>query len=183
MWSSVWNHWKLTGLVLITMILLGGCAHIDPNVYRQQKPTLQLENYFNGTLVGHGMFQDRSGEVQRRFVVTIQARWNGDVGILDEDFVWSDGKTEKRVWTLRKKAHNQYIGTASDVVGEALGVVEGNALNWQYTLRLPYKNNSIEVQFDDWMFLIDEQVMLNRAVMSKFGFRLGEVFISFTKKS
>jgi hypothetical protein len=66
-------------------------------------------------------------------------------------------------------------------VGEALGIVEGNALNWQYTLRLPYKNDSIEVQFDDWMFLIDDRVMLNRAVMSKFGFRLGEVFISFSK--
>jgi hypothetical protein len=39
------------------------------------------------------------------------------------------------------------------------------------------------VTFDDWMFLIDERVMLNRAVMSKFGFRLGEVFIAFNKTS
>jgi hypothetical protein len=31
------------------------------------------------------------------------------------------------------------------------------------------------------MFLIDEQVMLNRAVMSYFGFRVGEIFISFRK--
>jgi hypothetical protein len=32
------------------------------------------------------------------------------------------------------------------------------------------------------MFLIDEQVMLNKAVMSKFGFRLGEVTLAFRKK-
>jgi hypothetical protein len=32
------------------------------------------------------------------------------------------------------------------------------------------------------MFLIDDQVMLNRAVMSKFGIRLGEVTLSFTKR-
>ena len=35
---------------------------------------------------------------------------------------------------------------------------------------------------DDWMYLIDDRVMLNRATMSKFGVRLGEVFLSFTKE-
>ena len=38
-----------------------------------------------------------------------------------------------------------------------------------------------EVQFDDWMYLIDEHVMLNKAVMSKFGVRLGEVTLAFHK--
>jgi hypothetical protein len=32
------------------------------------------------------------------------------------------------------------------------------------------------------MFLIDERVMLNRAVMSFWGFRVGEVLISFSRK-
>ena len=38
------------------------------------------------------------------------------------------------------------------------------------------------MHFDDWMFQMDERVMLNRAVMSKFGIRLGEVTLSFTKR-
>ena len=37
------------------------------------------------------------------------------------------------------------------------------------------------VKFDDWMFLMDDEVMLNRAVMSKWGFRLGEVTLAFRK--
>jgi hypothetical protein len=37
------------------------------------------------------------------------------------------------------------------------------------------------VQFDDWMYLMDGRVMLNRAAMSKFGFRLGEVTLAFSK--
>jgi hypothetical protein len=41
----------------------------------------------------------------------------------------------------------------------------------------------IEVQFDDWMYLIDERVMLNRATMRKFGVTLGEVTLSFTRRS
>jgi len=31
------------------------------------------------------------------------------------------------------------------------------------------------------MYLIDDRVMLNRSVMSKFGIRLGEVTLSFVK--
>jgi hypothetical protein len=50
---------------------------------------------------------------------------------------------------------------------------------------LPVDGRVWNVDFDDWMFLIDEgdkRVMLNRAVMSKFGFRLGEVTLSFTRR-
>jgi hypothetical protein len=38
------------------------------------------------------------------------------------------------------------------------------------------------VQFDDWMYLMTERVMLNKATMSKFGIRLGEVTLSFVKR-
>jgi hypothetical protein len=31
--------------------------------------------------------------------------------------------------------------------------------------------------------MVDDQVMLNRSVMSKFGFRLGEVILSFRKRT
>jgi hypothetical protein len=102
--------------------------------------------------------------------------------VLDEDFVYSDGTTQKRIWTIRKLPDGRYTGTAADVVGEAQGQAAGNALNWRYTLALPVDGKVYNVQFDDWMYLVDEKVMLNRAVMSKFGIRLGEVLLSFTKR-
>jgi len=167
-------------------LLVAGCGSIDPQVYRHEKPALELQRYFNGTLEGHGMFQDRSGQVQRRFVVTIKASWAGEVGTLDEDFLWSDGKREKRVWTLRRApgdaTGSRWIGTADGVVGEALGVVSGNALHWAYSFDLKTDDGaSYRVAFDDWMYLIDERVMLNRAVMRWYGIRAGEVLISFRK--
>jgi hypothetical protein len=167
---------------LLTVGLLASCASVSPQDYAAEKPALDLKTYFNGTIDGYGMFQDRGGKVQRRFTVVIKASWQGDVGTLDEDFVWSDGKKEKRIWTLTRIGPNQYEGRAADVVGKADGVVAGNALNWKYVLALPVDGKVYNVDFDDWMFLIDERIMLNRAVMSKFGFRLGEVFISFTKR-
>jgi hypothetical protein len=162
--------------------LLAGCAAPTPADYAQQTPVLDLKTYFNGELIAHGMFADRSGKVQRRFVVDLKATWQGDQGTLEEDFRYSDGKTERRVWRLVSHGNGRYTGTADDVVGVAEGRAAGNALNWRYSLRLPVDGSVYEVEFDDWMFLIDEKVMLNKAVMSKFGIRLGEVTLAFRRK-
>lgn len=105
-----------------------------------------------------------------------------ETGILDEQFIYSDGSRERRVWTLQRTAEGRYVGTAADVVGQALGEEGGNAFRFGYTLRLPVDGRTFEVQFDDWMYLMDERVMLNKAVMSKFGIRLGEVTLSFVKR-
>ena len=47
---------------------------------------------------------------------------------------------------------------------------------------LPVDGKTWEVQLDDWMYLIDERIMLNRATMSKFGVRVGDLTLSFTKR-
>jgi hypothetical protein len=172
-----------TLLGAIALVLsLGGCAGIDPQVYAAEKPALDLQRYFNGTIIGHGMFQSRSGKVERRFVVTIDATWKGNVGVLDERFEWSDGEKQRRVWTITRVDANTYTGTADDVVGVAQGKAFGNALHWAYTMALPVSGRTWHVDFDDWMYLIDDQVMLNTAVMSKWGIRLGQVTLSFTRK-
>ena len=165
-----------------TAALLGACASPQPADYAAEKPVLDLKQYFNGELVAHGIFTDRSGKVARRFVVQMTGTWQGNQGTLDERFTYSDGKTERRVWRLTDLGNGRWEGRADDVVGTATGIAAGNALNWSYTLRLPVDGKVYEVQFDDWMYLVDDKVMLNKAVMSKFGIRLGEVTLSFTKK-
>jgi hypothetical protein len=164
------------------LALASGCAGVDPAIYAAERPLLDLRTYFDGDIDAWGVFQDRSGKVVRRFTVKLKCSWVGDIGTLDEDFLYSDGKKEKRIWTIRKLPGGRYVGTAGDVVGEAQGIASGNALNWQYTLALQVDGSTWNVQFDDWMFLIDDRVMLNRATMSKFGVRLGEVLLSFTKR-
>jgi hypothetical protein len=153
---------------------------VSPDAYRTEQPVLDLARYFNGPVDGWGMVQDRSGKVLRRFTVRIEGKWVGANGTLEEDFIWSDGKKERRVWTITK-AGDRYTGRAGDVVGEAAGVAAGNALQWQYVLQLPADQGGYKVDLDDWMYLVDEQTMLNRSVIKKFGIRFAEITIAFRK--
>jgi hypothetical protein len=168
------------GMATLTA-LLAACAGPQVDDYARETPELVLRDYFNGPMTAHGVFTDRSGKVVRRFTVRMVGRWRGDEGVLEEDFTYSDGKTERRVWRLTDLGDGRYTGRADDVLGEAQGRAAGNALRWQYTLKLPVDGKVYEVQFDDWMYLMDEKVMLNKAVMSKFGVRLGEVTLAFHK--
>lgn len=163
-------------------LLLSGCAAQQIETYAQDKPLLDLAQYFNGTLDAYGVFTDRSGTVVKRFTVVMVCTWNDDDGVLDEDFRYSDGSTQKRIWRLRKLGDGRFSGRADDVVGEARGETRGNTFHWTYTLNLPVDGRVFEVQFDDWMYLMTDKVMLNKAAMSKFGVRLGEVTLSFVKR-
>jgi len=68
------------------------------------------------------------------------------------------------------------------VVGEAIGEVAGNALRWRYRLNLPVDGSVYEVSFDDWMYLMDEDTLINRSSMSKFGVEWGQVTLFFHRQ-
>jgi hypothetical protein len=170
-------------LVSALAIIIAGCASAPkPIDYASETPTLDLKTYFTGTVDGWGYVKDRSGKVVRRMYVEIVCTWNGNEGTLDESFTWSDGKKEKRIWKIRKDG-NRYVGTAGDVVGEASGVASGNALQWNYVLKLPPEQGGYEVNMDDWMWLIDEKTLANQTIMTKFGITFAEINIFFRKRS
>lgn len=167
-------------MLVLTQLLLAW-AGPQVNDYANEKPTLDLRQYFNGPVTGHGLVTDRSGHIVSRFIVKMNCTWDGKQGVLDEDFTYSDGRKERRVWRLTQQADGSYIGKADDVVGHAVGRIAGNALNWRYTLALPVDGRVWHIDFDDWMVLMDATTMINKATMSKWGFRVGEVTLSFTK--
>lgn len=172
----------LTSGAAAAALALTGCAGPQVTDHAADQPVLDLRQYFNGTLDAYGVFTDRSGKVVKRFTVVMRCSWNGDEGVLDEDFAYSDGTTQKRIWRLKHLGEGRYEGRADDVVGVAQGQTAGNAFRWGYTLALPVDGKVWEVQFDDWMYLMDPRVMLNKAAMSKFGIHLGEVTLSFVKR-
>ena len=173
----------LSGMATTALTGLSGCASPTVDDYASQKPVLDLRTYFNGVVDAWGIFTDRNGKVVKRFTVEMKCQWQNDQGILDEDFVYSDGTKEKRIWKLTDKGHGAYVGTAGDVVGLAEGQTKGNAFNWRYTLALPVDGTVLNVQMDDWMYLMNDRVMLNKARMTKLGIHLGDETLSFTKRA
>lgn len=168
--------------LIAALALAAGCTTLEPDAYRDERPRLDLFEYFDGTVDAWGQFEDRSGKVVKRFVVLIRGTVRDGRLTLEEDFRYSDGTEERRVWTIERTGAGAYRGTAADVVGEAEGRAAGNALNWRYVLALEVDGRTWHVSFDDWMFLHEGGVLLNRAEMSKFGIRLGEVFIAFRRR-
>ena len=169
-------------LVALVLTLLTGCSAVDMKQYSANDPRLDLYDYFSGSTKGWGIVQDRKGTLIRQFVVEIMGEiTDGGQLVLTETFDWSDGEQSNRTWILSQQDQHRYTGTAEDVVGSAEGILYGNVLNWQYQLNLVLDDTSWEITFDDWMFLQPDGVLLNRAEMSKFGFKLGEVIISFKK--
>ena len=156
---------------------------MKPESFAGTKPTLTFEEYFKGDTIGYGILFNRSGGVRRQFVVEMHGTQNGNQFTLDEYFTFLDGERLTRQWVVTKLDENHYEATASDVKGKAIGKQFGSVIQWQYVLRVPVKGSTYDISFDDWMFLQDDDVMINRAQMTKFGFSVGEMVLTFRKTS
>lgn len=173
----------LYSFLIINIAILSGCGMTRITDYKDQQPRLLIEDYFDGKTKAHGVFQDRFGKVRRTFTVDIDGVYNEDLQTLTltEDFVYNDGETEQRIWTIKKTGEDTYSGTADKVVGEATGKSAGNAFNFKYKFDLPVEGDIWRVSFDDWMYLQDNGVLFNKATIRRFGIRLGDVYIFFEK--
>jgi hypothetical protein len=161
-----------------SVLLLSGCAQ---SVQQQAlvQPELDITHYFSGPVIAHGMVQDWRGKVRRQFVATMQGDWakDGNSGTLSEAFTYDNGEKQTRVWTFRKTGARTWTGTAGDVLGAATGVQYGNALQLQYRMDVPVGGRTWRLLFDDRLYLQDDEVLLNRAVMRKFGLPVGSLTV------
>jgi len=172
---------------LLSFLLIASCtakpSFDDPSLSSQK---LDLEEFFDGEFIAYGQFQDILGTVRRSFEVRIVGEWDGEQLRLVEDFVYEDGATEQRIWTLVKTGADTWEGTAPGVIGVAKGVEQDNRFNWKYQIDLPIPAadgtiETLRVDFDDWMWLLSEDRLLNRAYVKRFGVDIGDVIISFEK--
>ncbi len=178
--------WRGVRMAVIGFSLTGlnACSSMQISDIPVTDESFLVEEYFRGASQAHGIVFDRSGAPIRYFSVQLNGEWDEESRTLtlEEDFEFDDGEISQRIWRITRVADGQYTGEAADVEGQAIGRSRGNALNWRYTLNIPYKDSTLAVQLNDWMYLQND-VLLNRAVMKKFGFRVGEIFISFDRPS
>ena len=150
--------------------------------YKDTKPKVDIKEYFNGPIKAWGLVQDWRGRVTRRFDVEMVGSWKGDTGKLEEKFNYYDGETQERVWIITKLSENSYEGTAGDILGKASGEASGSAVNWHYTMDLPVGDSTYKVKFDDWMWQMNDGVLINRSYIKKFSITVAELTIFMQKQ-
>jgi len=155
--------------------------YMKPEDFKGKEPRLIIENYMSGNVKAWGILQNRSGKVTRQFSAELNGKWDGKQLILDEKFNWDNGEVQTRQWKINKIDENNYEGTAGDVVGKAKGYSYGPAFKFEYVLLVPVKGKEIKITFDDWIFMQDERVAINRAKMTKFGIKVAELTVVFQK--
>ena len=170
-------------LIIITVLIKSNLFNdsMKPEDFKNTEPEIKIEKYFEGQVKAWGILQDRKGRVTRQFEANMIGKFENNILTLEEDFFWKDGETQRRVWKIKKIDEHNYIGTAPDVVGEAKGVSYGSAFKFEYNLMIPFKGKNIKIRFDDWIFKQDEKVAINRAILTKFGFKVGELTVFFEK--
>jgi len=60
-------------------------------------------------------------------------------------------------------------------LGEASGESFGNAFHWSYRMEIPVGQRTVEVQFEDWFWALDDSRILSRSYLQKFGFDVAEL--------
>ncbi len=171
-------------LLIITVLFITSCSSkqsMKPEDFKDQVPRLIIEDYLSGNVKAWGILQNRSGKVTRQFSANLNGTWDGKKLVLDEKFNWSDGEVQKRQWQITKIDEHNYEGTAGDVVGKARGFSYGPAFKFEYVLLVPVKGRQMKITFDDWIFMQDERVAINRAKMTKFGIKVAELTVMFVK--
>lgn len=174
---------RLKNLILLgAVMVLSACTSPSLSHYDNTTPTLDIKEYFDGSIQAWGVVQDWRGNVTRKFDIEMVGSWDGDIGTLEEDFVYDNGKTQRRVWNITKISDKDYEGTASDIKGKARGQTNGNAVQWQYQMNLEVDGKTYLVTFDDWMFAMKDGVLINRSYIKKFGITVAELTIFMKKK-
>jgi hypothetical protein len=166
-------------LAFITPFVLSCSSSIDE--YENTKPEFNLPTYFDGEVTAWGIVQDYSNKLTRRFCVDIIGTWQDNRGQLHETFYYDDGEQQIRIWDLQIADDGSVTGGAADVIGKASGGSQGTAFNWQYTLRVPIDDTEYDLFVDDWMYMMDNNRVMNRSYMKKFGVTVAEISIFFDK--
>ena len=168
-------------IIIGALTMLNNCGK-NLSTYKDTLPEADIKEYFNGNIKAWGLVQKRNGEVATRFDVDMNGKWEGNKGILKEVFKYYDGKTQERVWVITKKDDGSYTGTANDIIGKAKGKLEGSAVNWSYVMDIPVNGRTYRVKLDDWMWQMNDGILINRSYIKKFGIVVAELTLFMQKQ-
>lgn len=141
----------------------------------------ELTSFLEGHARAWGIFEDRFGRVRRRLRVDMHGRWENGVFVLDERFEYDGDAVENRRWTVVPQGEGRFTATCPECIGEATGTCDADSVRMSYRFRLQMQNRELVVAFDDRIYRMGDTIAVNRATMSKWGVKLGELSLFFQR--
>jgi hypothetical protein len=162
---------------LSCLLLLAGCATLQPQDFAKSQTTFELDRYFTGHTRSWGVFESRGGQPHRFFTAdSVGKRDARGVVTLTQHFRFSDGKTQMRVWKIWRADATHWEATANDMIGEARGEGLGNAFYWEYTITVDRDNPLATVHVRQWIYQPGgTDAVMTRLVITKMGLPLFQV--------
>ena len=167
-------------LLIIVLLSLSGCS-ADLSQYRTNSPAFNPVDFFSGPMCAWGTVRDINGDVSRRFFADIKGNADENSFTLDEVFLFDDGETQTRLWQFTRNG-DKWAGRAGDVVGVAEGEIFGNMMSLKYELEVEVDGDTITLSMDDELHLIDDNNLLGKTIMTKFGITVGEIDLIMQKQ-
>lgn len=144
-------------------------------------PTIDIRHALSGPILCEGVIYGPTGKVSSRFVADMHGRWDGNKGVLTEDFRYDSGTRQSREWRLTLGNDGAIRAEADDLVAPGTGQQTGSALRLDYTIRLPESAGGHALDVTDWMYMVENGTVVNRSQFRKFGIKVAELVATMRK--
>ncbi len=172
---------KIVIIFCLVFLFFMGCSNPKmENVVSKEIP-FELLEFFDGETSAWGLVVDRFGKLQRTFKVKLTGKRDNTKLLLKEYFTYNDGEKEYREWVITQTEPSSYEGISKDIIGFARGKKVGNTIRMVYDTTISIGENDIKVSFDDRFIKTDKKVVINRAEILKWGIKIADVTIFFSK--
>jgi hypothetical protein len=170
-------------LVIFSLVIstITGCSNSSMENVVSKNLSFDLLEYFDGETTAWGLIVDRFGNLQRTFKVRLNGNIDNKQLLLKEYFTYNDGETEYREWIITKTETGTYEGKSKDTIGVAEGKQDRNTMRMVYDTTISIGETDIRVSFDDRFIKADKKVVINRAEILKWGIKIADVTIFFSK--
>lgn len=170
------------GTALAALLAVSACATAPSMDMGVARKAFVPEEFFRGKIYAQGEFVNVIDGSRRGVTALIDGRFDGRALTLVEDFTYSDGEKDRKTWVLTKTGPTTYSGVREDVIGQASGRLDPPFFRLTYMANVKTKTSSYDLTFDDVIGYEPDGTVLNRAVVSKLGVKIGEVTLTMKRK-
>ena len=173
--------WNFIIVFCLVLPFFTGCSNPKMDNIVSEDIPFELLEYFDGETTAWGLVVDRFGNLQRTFKVELDGKRDNSKLLLKEYFTYNDGEKEYREWVISKTENGSFEGKSKDTIGIAKGIKVGNTMRMVYDTTISIGETELRVSFDDRFVKADKKVVINRAEVLKWGVKIADVTIFFSK--